>query len=68
MGLGSPEAPSPGDLPNPRIELKSPALQADSLPSEPPWYIWGELINFFFKYWIGRKSDSDFSVSCFGKT
>ena len=28
--------PSPGDLPNPGIELRSPALQADSLPSEPP--------------------------------
>jgi len=28
--------PSPRDLPNPGIELKSPALQADSLPSEPP--------------------------------
>ena len=28
--------PSPGDLPNPEIELGSPALQADSLPSEPP--------------------------------
>ena len=28
--------PSPGDLPNPGIELKSPELQADSLPSEPP--------------------------------
>ena len=27
--------PSPGDLPDPRIELGSPALQADSLPSEP---------------------------------
>ena len=26
------------------------------------------LLTFFFKYWIGRKSDSDFSVSCFGKT
>ena len=25
---------SPGDLPNPGIELWSPALQADSLPSE----------------------------------
>ena len=29
--------PSPGDLPDPGIELKSPALQTDSLPSEPPW-------------------------------
>ena len=27
--------PSPGDLPEPGIELRSPALQADSLPSEP---------------------------------
>ena len=29
--------PSPGDLPNPGIEPGSPTLQADSLPSEPPW-------------------------------
>ena len=28
--------PSPGDLPNPGIEPKSPTLQADALPSEPP--------------------------------
>ena len=28
--------PSPGDLPNPRIELESPALQEDSLPTELP--------------------------------
>ena len=28
--------PSPGDLPNPGIEPGSPALQVDSLPSEPP--------------------------------
>ena len=27
---------SPGDLPNPGIEPGSPALQADSSPSEPP--------------------------------
>ena len=26
---------SPGDLPNPRIEPRSPALQEDSLPAEP---------------------------------
>ena len=31
---------SPGDLPNPGIEPRSPTLQADSLPAEPP----GELI------------------------
>ena len=28
--------PSPGDLPDPRIEPRSPALCADALPSEPP--------------------------------
>ena len=28
--------PSPGDLLNPGTEIRSPALQADSLPSEPP--------------------------------
>ena len=28
--------PSPGDLPDPGIELRSPALQADALLSEPP--------------------------------
>ena len=27
---------SPGDLPNPGIKPRSPTLQADSLPSEPP--------------------------------
>ena len=27
--------PSPGDLPNPGIEPRSPTLQADALPSEP---------------------------------
>ena len=28
--------PSPGDLPNPGIKPRSPTLQADALPSEPP--------------------------------
>ena len=28
--------PSPGDLPDPGIEPRSPSLQADALPSEPP--------------------------------
>ena len=42
MGFSRPEHwsgepfPSPGDLPNPGIEPRSPALQADSLPAEPP--------------------------------
>ena len=33
--------PSPGDLPNPGIKPRSPAMEADSLPSEPP----GKLMN-----------------------
>ena len=32
--------PSPGDFPNPGIKLGSPALQADSLPSESPGEVW----------------------------
>ena len=28
--------PPPGDLPSPGIKPRSPTLQADSLPSEPP--------------------------------
>ena len=28
--------PSPGDLPDPGIKPRSPSLQADTLPSEPP--------------------------------
>ena len=28
--------PSPGDLPNPGIEPRSPTVQADTLPTEPP--------------------------------
>ena len=32
--------PSPGDLPNPGIEPRSPKLQVDSLPAEPPGKPW----------------------------
>ena len=31
--------PSPGDLPNPGIEFRSPIRQVDPLPSEPPGYL-----------------------------
>ena len=43
MGFSRPEYwsgqpfPSPGDLPNQRIEPRSPTLQVDSLPAEPQW-------------------------------
>ena len=33
---GIPLFPFPGDFPNPGIEPRFTALQADSLPSEPP--------------------------------
>ena len=36
----------PGDLPDPGVELGSPALQVDSLLSKSPWksLIWGETL------------------------
>ena len=37
--------PPPGDLPNPGIKLRSPALQVDSLLSEPPGKPWCLMIN-----------------------
>ena len=44
--------PSPGDLPNPGIKAGSPALQADSLPSEPP----GKPINNIIASYFTSKS------------
>jgi len=40
--------PSPGNLPNPKIEPRSPTLQEDSLRSEPPGksYIQYSVINY----------------------
>ena len=44
--------PSPGDLPDPGIELRSPVLHTDSLPSEPPGkplcFLFVSLFLFFF--------------------
>ena len=40
--------PSPGDLPNPGIEPRSPALQADSLPAELPGNVSIKHLYFFF--------------------
>ena len=40
--------PSPGDLPNPGIEPRSPASQADALTSEPPGKTWGIFFNPLF--------------------
>ena len=39
--------PSPGNLPDPGIEPRSPTLQADSLPSEPPGnHLMKSMVNF----------------------
>ena len=56
--------PSPEDLPNPRIEPRSPALQADALASEPPVPGSGTvLISFLFS--LFDFSDFHYSVSKF---
>ena len=39
--------PSPADLPHPGIELRSPALQADALLSEPPNHPLGQTATLF---------------------
>ena len=39
--------PSPGDLPDPGIEPRSPALQADALPSESPGMLNVVVFNLF---------------------
>ena len=47
--------PSPGDLPDPGIEPRSPTLQADALPSEPPGKPHGA--------WAGPNTLEDFFTS-----
>ena len=42
---------SPGDLPDPGIEPRFPALQADALPSEPPGKPQGKIL---WGYWNGH--------------
>ena len=41
--------PPPGDLPDPEIEPRSPTLQVDSLPSEPPGEPWKATVSITFK-------------------
>ena len=49
--------PTPGDLPNPGIEPRSPAWQADSLPSEPPgtWQV-VKMVNFMSSVFCHNKN------------
>ena len=63
---------SSGDLPDPGIEPGSPALQADSLPSEPPGKPWGwgkERLRFYrvnFNTHLNLPSSSQMTVSEWG--
>ena len=58
--------PSPGDLPDPGIEAGSPALQANSLPSEPPGKppIQNKKFFFFFLRWNGKKGLFQIWIGC----
>ena len=58
--------PSPGDLPIPGIESRSPALQADFLPSELPGKLCCTVLLCFSRYCnVGLKMFSLFFVSVF---
>ena len=54
--------PPPGDLPNPGIEPRSPKLQADSLPSEPPGKPKLGLEFQFFNSWLFKSGFMHYSV------
>ena len=62
--------PSPGDLPDPGIEPRSPALQADTLTSEPPGKPYSttkkNVRAIFHKYWhsVGEGSGTPLQYSC----
>ena len=55
--------PSPGDLPNPGIEPRSPSLQADSLPSEPPGKPWQGLCFSIWPSFLELKSSLSYLPS-----
>ena len=50
--------PPPGDLPNPGMEPRSPALQVGSLPSEPPGKPWWNTLNTLFSCFFPCDSSS----------
>ena len=52
---------SPGDLPDPGIELRSPELREDSLPFESPWkYIIKVSSMIFNQEYKGKKEKDEF--------
>ena len=52
--------PPPGDLPNPRIEPRSPTLQVNFLPSEPP-----RKPNHYYKQCLKKKKKKHVDISHF---
>ena len=65
--------PSPGELPNPGIEARSPALQANSLPSEsqgtPQNFVCTSLKNPEYKYFYRILSQYEiYSISLYCKS
>ena len=51
--------PSPGDLPNPGTEPRSPTLQVDSLPSKPPWKLWNQTVADTKMVFVGSKQSTN---------
>ena len=59
--------PSPGDLPNPGIEPRSPVLQADSLPAElsgKPLFLEGVFFNPVLGVLDGEGNGTPLQYSC----
>ena len=56
--------PSPGDLPNPGIESRSPILQADTLTSEPPGkpLVSGILFKIYLNICLTWKNNQEVSI------
>ena len=55
--------PSPGDLPNPGIKPRSPALQEDSLPSEPNKSFISQLIHTHCNYKVAVTEATCISIA-----
>ena len=58
--------PSPGDLPNPGIEPRSPTLEADALTSEPPGKPQSDsVINIYILFHFSLSRDIEHSSLCY---
>ena len=55
----------PGDTPNPRIEPRSPALPADSLPSEPRVYLQHQVSNCLRKHTLPKQTPTSSTLQSF---